>query len=292
MQDLTGKIPGGQLTAAEWNQLPEEVQKVITNSGQALSGGTLDQLAKAIAGYSASGTYYTSSGAANTYALTSIGTLQPPISYTNGMKIRFIPNITNTGASTANVATLGNKAIVNEWGSPLQKGQLNSNKPAEAEFNTGDDNFRLLNSSQVVLVTSGDFVLAGSVAQWEDITGITTEVVSGGVYEIEVMLNIEVANPQVATYSLRWDSQSPTMYSATTIFQNPVTNYTLIGTTDISVPQDIDAGLTNAPRAVFAKYIIIPDGDAILQYQVFNSATGTDQVTIAGNSIIKTTRIA
>jgi len=48
MQDLNGKIKGNKLTAAEWNEIPSEIQNVIEASGQTLSSGNLTQLRKAI----------------------------------------------------------------------------------------------------------------------------------------------------------------------------------------------------------------------------------------------------
>lgn len=45
MESLIGKNTGDLLTAAEWNQLPSEVQNIIEDSGQVLSSGNLRQLA-------------------------------------------------------------------------------------------------------------------------------------------------------------------------------------------------------------------------------------------------------
>ena len=47
MQDLNDKITGNELTAAEWNEVPSEIQNAIEASGQALSSGDLTQLRKA-----------------------------------------------------------------------------------------------------------------------------------------------------------------------------------------------------------------------------------------------------
>ena len=64
MEDLNDKVTAGTLTAAEWNQVPSEIQNVIENLGITLSGADLNQLGKGIAGYIANGTFYTDSGAA------------------------------------------------------------------------------------------------------------------------------------------------------------------------------------------------------------------------------------
>jgi len=125
MQNLTGKTPGGELTAAEWNQLPQEVQNIITDLGIALVGGDTDQLGKAIAAFLASGDYYSESGIANAYVITPIGSRQGPASLHEGMVIRFRPGAANTGASTVNVNSLGIKDLKREDGTVLQFGDLN-----------------------------------------------------------------------------------------------------------------------------------------------------------------------
>lgn len=52
MQDLNDKITGSTLTAAQWNEIPSEIQQVITDSGQVLSSGDLGQLSQAIGSFS------------------------------------------------------------------------------------------------------------------------------------------------------------------------------------------------------------------------------------------------
>lgn len=144
MQDLTGKTPGGNLTAAEWNQLPEEVQNIITTAGISLSGGDLMQVVKGLATIVGSGTHYTDSGAANAYVLTAIGTLQPPTQLLNGMQIGFVPANNNTGASTVNVATLGALPLVSPTGAALVSGQVLSGQLTQAYYYQPSNHFRLM----------------------------------------------------------------------------------------------------------------------------------------------------
>ena len=134
MQSLIGKTTGDALSAAEWNQLPAEVQNVITALGIALSGADLNQLGKAIAGYVANGAFYTDSGAANAYVFTQIGSKQAPTAYTVGMRVRGIISVTNTGASTANVAGLGVKNIKTKSGGNPQGGDLTATEMAEFRY--------------------------------------------------------------------------------------------------------------------------------------------------------------
>lgn len=167
MQDLTGKIPGSQLTAAEWNQLPEEVQTVITNSGQALSGATLDQLAKAITGLVANGTFYTESGAVNVYVLTNIDLQEAPIAYTNGFRIDFRVTTINTGASTIDVAGLGAQDLKDDLGNPLIGGELSTTVINTAIYDIGTTEFRLQGvvTSKSVFTTSDQSIASSTASQ-------------------------------------------------------------------------------------------------------------------------------
>lgn len=111
MQDLNDKITGNTLSAAEWNEVPSEIQNVIEGLGIVLSGADLNQLGKAIAGYVANGNFYTDSGVADAYVLTTVGSKQSLTAYTDGAAFEFITSNVNTGASTVNVAGLGVKDI-------------------------------------------------------------------------------------------------------------------------------------------------------------------------------------
>lgn len=107
MDDLNDKLTGGNLTASEWNQPMSEIQSVIEGLGQALSGGDLTQLGKGIAGYVASGQFYTDSGTANAKVLTTIGAKQSATGYADGFTAVFRNGTLNTGATTVNVSGLG-----------------------------------------------------------------------------------------------------------------------------------------------------------------------------------------
>ena len=144
MQDLNGKITGNTLTAAEWNEVPSEIQNVIEALGLTLSSGDLNQLGKAIAGYVANGTFYTDSGIANAYVLTKIGLKQTATAYTDGFFASFIAGNSNSSASTVNVAGLGVKNIVLPGGVPLLAGDISGR--VELAFDNANDRFELLNA--------------------------------------------------------------------------------------------------------------------------------------------------
>ena len=144
MQDLTGKITGSTLTAVEWNQLPQEVQNVITAPGQTLTNADLNQLGKGIAQYVANGSFYTDSGAVNVYSLSAISGYQAPVAYVNGMIIAFLAANTNTGPSTVDVAGLGAKNIVNQHNGILSSGDISITQVNIAFYNLANDRFEKL----------------------------------------------------------------------------------------------------------------------------------------------------
>ncbi len=95
------------LQPEEFNDIADELENIITSAGITLSQSDLFQLGKAVATYSAGGDFYTDSGAADAYVLSAIGSKQTPEEYFDGMRIRFLPENANTGASTINVNSLG-----------------------------------------------------------------------------------------------------------------------------------------------------------------------------------------
>lgn len=109
--DIVSKITGDSLTANEFNQIPSELEGLITDTGQTPAAGDLAQIRQAVARMSGSGDFYTDSGSANAYSLATIGSQPRPAAYTDGMRVRFVPGNNNTGASTVNVAGIGIKNI-------------------------------------------------------------------------------------------------------------------------------------------------------------------------------------
>lgn len=150
MQDLNDKITGGNLSAAEWNQVPTEMQNIIEALGLVLTGADLNQMGKAIAGYAGASTFYAETGLADAYIVNPIGGKQgPPLLDANadGLQVRFLPGNANTGASTINVNALGAKSIVREDGGPLQAGDLLTTRDAFIRYDFGNDRFVLQNFS-------------------------------------------------------------------------------------------------------------------------------------------------
>lgn len=144
MRNIPHKVTGDDLTADEFNDIPEEEENLVTSSGQTLSAGDLYQIAKAVATYAAWGDFYVDSGAANAYVLTPTSPLQAPIQYADGMRVRFRISHTNTGPVTINVNALGVKAIVKEDGvTPIGAGDLPAGEHGEVIFHADIDAFEL-----------------------------------------------------------------------------------------------------------------------------------------------------
>jgi hypothetical protein len=146
MEDLTGKATGDTLTAAEWNQIPSELQNIITAGiSELLTSGNVDQLGEALAQlYGASGNFWTEDGIADVYSASAVGTpgvdtQKSPLSLTNGLRIVVRPGNANTGASTMNFATLGAKAILREDESALAAGDLDIGRDAVLRYDTAAD---------------------------------------------------------------------------------------------------------------------------------------------------------
>lgn len=173
MQDLNDKITGGTLTAAEWNEVPSELQNVIEALGITLSSGDLNQLGKAIASYAAAGQFYSDSGVADAYVLDAVSTRQALVALaaqTDGAVCRFRPGNANTGASTVNVNGLGVKDIVREDGTALSVGDLITTRDAYIRWDQAADDFRLLN---MALATPTGINFSGAKAR------LTSDVVVG-----------------------------------------------------------------------------------------------------------------
>ena len=58
MEDLNDKITGDAFIAFDWNQVPSELQEIITSSGQIPTSANLTQVARGIATHISNGHFY------------------------------------------------------------------------------------------------------------------------------------------------------------------------------------------------------------------------------------------
>jgi hypothetical protein len=134
MAKFDSKVDGNQVSGDEYNNIVVGVKNVITSSDQTIDTSNT-QITKGIADYAAVGTFYTDSGAANAYVLSSIGSRLAPNAYAEGMEIRFRAGNSNTGASTVNVAGLGLKNIKKADGSTdIESGDISTDYDTRARY--------------------------------------------------------------------------------------------------------------------------------------------------------------
>lgn len=141
--DIVSKSTGDSWAAAEQNQITNELENALSSTGQTPAAGDLFQIGKAMADYSSHGDFFIDSGAASAYVLTAGSPKQSPTAYSDGGMVRFVPGNTNTGASTANVATLGVVDIKSYDGSTLIAGDIVAGKLTEMYYDTASGDFFL-----------------------------------------------------------------------------------------------------------------------------------------------------
>lgn len=209
MQDLNDKITGGTLLAAEWNEVPTELQNIIEDMGIVLSSGDLDQLGKAIVSYVAAGTFYAETGSGDAFIATVIGAKQGLVStspITDGAIVRFRSARANTGASTLNVNGLGVESLTREDGSALSAGDIATTRDTECVWDEGSNNWRILNSAlitgEILSLSRPQEVLSGqlfrnsaSVIQLRPLIGV--DVIVG--IDNEVLTNSGLVTFDMAT---------------------------------------------------------------------------------------------
>lgn len=111
-----------------------ETNNNISDSGQTLNSTDNEQTSKASSNFASVGDFLYDSGSANTYVLNGGLDRLSPTNYFWGMKIRFVPDNTNTGASTLNINGLGAKQIYLR-NAPLTGSELTAGNYYELTYN-------------------------------------------------------------------------------------------------------------------------------------------------------------
>ena len=130
MRQLEDKFNKGDgtpftLDASEWNDAKNNLNKLISSVGLSFLTDNADQLSEAIRFYgSGLATHYSCSGASNAYVLAHVSPTVALTSYKDGLIVEYEPNHLNNGPATANVSTLGAKAILSPQGLALTGGEL------------------------------------------------------------------------------------------------------------------------------------------------------------------------
>lgn len=169
---IVTKITGNSLLATEFNQLPDEIENVISDTGQTPTAGDLNQLGKGIAIYTAYGDFYNVSGTANAITLGVSGSNQGIIQHITGGRIRFVPTLANTLAVTITITTIGGAptALVTNNGTALVANDLIIGREVEAYY-TGTE-YRLVNPFGDAN-SQGEVALSDSISSSLDVDGRT-----------------------------------------------------------------------------------------------------------------------
>lgn len=154
------------LISTDWKELDADNTSPSPNGVQGgYSPSQVAPVVRAIRGslkrfYNQSNAIYTSTGTGAAYVLTFQAA---PSGYSKGIVYRFWSHISNTGAATLNVNSLGAKAIVSPVdGAALTAGQIVSGKMVEVVYN--GTAFELLTDMKQDSKLSGNSVLSGSLS--------------------------------------------------------------------------------------------------------------------------------
>ena len=107
--DIVSKQTGTQLSAEEFNQIPDELEEIIKSAGITPSDQVLTQISSAIAQIVADGRFFSTDGTANVITLANVSPRKAVTSLKNGVNGIFKANLDNTGAVTINLCGLGAK---------------------------------------------------------------------------------------------------------------------------------------------------------------------------------------
>lgn len=145
------------LPAEDFNSINDEMRTIVT-SGSEVIGGPDNQLSKSISNYVGTADYYNEqAGTPDVITLaTSNATLQPTL-YFDGLRVRFIGSVANSGdpsGVSVTVGTLGLQAIKQFDGSPLTAGSIVANEMTELLFVGALDYFIIASTSNTRMITA------------------------------------------------------------------------------------------------------------------------------------------
>lgn len=154
-----GTTSAGQLSAEEFNELAEELENVITRSGQTLNQAVLTQIGQAAFLNGVKAGAFQAGGTVDAIQLTPISGASGvilPADYVplGGAKLRFFSAGTNTAAVTINIGQtagtlLGTKDLVDLTGTALTGGEIPGiGELVEIQFDATNDRWVLLSQTE------------------------------------------------------------------------------------------------------------------------------------------------
>lgn len=142
--NIVTKATNDELSAKEFNQIPDELENLIISAGLSPSESNLTQIAKSVAQIKADGGYFTTSGTENAIILTQQTNRQPVSLLNNGVEGIFKANYTNTDAVTLNLCNLGSKSVTKN-GVELSAGDIKENTLYRFIYDANNDFFAIAN---------------------------------------------------------------------------------------------------------------------------------------------------
>ena len=128
MQNVIDKVDGvSTLTASEFNDHKNELQKLVEESGQTLASASTDQLRKAVSTFGRSLFAMDSSSTVNVLTLSRPNSLKDAYNYYDGLTILFSTTNATTGAVTASFNGLASKKVRTPLDAALSTGAIKAN---------------------------------------------------------------------------------------------------------------------------------------------------------------------
>ena len=140
--DIVSKMNGSELSATEFNQIPDECENVIKSAGLTPSDKVNTQMADAIAQIVGDGSGFIASGTANAIILTQKTGRKAISSLTDGLKGTFKSTNSNTSATTLNLCNLGAKPVVKN-GVALEGGEIKANMYYNFIYDATNERFEI-----------------------------------------------------------------------------------------------------------------------------------------------------
>ncbi|WP_026379353.1 hypothetical protein [Afifella pfennigii] len=144
-ESIAGGADGTEVTAAWLNAVQENLLKTIEAAELLPDPLNWALLAQAVARHAAGGAWYgTGGGTANAQTVTSTGSFAVPDGLFDGMAVRWLPSITNTGAMTLDAFGTGARALQSVGGYALAGAEITAGRPAEAQYSSVADAWLLV----------------------------------------------------------------------------------------------------------------------------------------------------
>ena len=158
MENLGNRVNGNAISAAQWNQPPNEIQNVITQAGISLTSADVEQLGQAISALGMGNAYYIDTGAADVYVVDPVAGRQGADVYIDGMFVIFRADNASTGTATATVTVNGiaggAKNIKREDGTDLLVNDIRSGRDAWFRYDDASGTFLLQDFSILLDATT------------------------------------------------------------------------------------------------------------------------------------------